>query len=1384
MTRPQARTDPARLPGHPPADAPGVAAGGPPSGTTAARDSVVDRYYETFNARDFDAWVETLEEDVEVLTDTGVLRGRLVARAYLSGIAQAYPGVTVANRRVVAESPNAVVSEFQLLNPTAELVPDPSRPDRPGVPWRLDGVTCEVLRLRGGLISSLHSYYSPAPTDRTPVAEVPSRAEAARIAHRQAALGRVATQVAVGGSEQDLVAVINQVIAEFAGVDVSLMMRFETADTAEVVAVSDLIDDPAAIGQRLLLHDDIRAVRDSGRALRFGANGWPLRGSLDRSARTKDLQWCVGVPIMLDGKVWGVSLLGSTQNEPFADDIEDGITAFTQLASTALANAQANDELRERAREQAELLEIAELAAAGAQPPEVFAAIARSASALIDGLPTFLMRFVDEDSADLLALHGIDAAVPRAGRRVIVDPGGVAAQVQRTGQPARIDDYGKPPGNGLATQVGLRASVGVSVAVGSRPWGVLVASSMETALPPAAERRLSLIADTGAAAIAGAQARGELLALAEEQAALRRVAELVARGVGQAEVFDTLTAEAAGLIDEPTTLIRFDEAPDYTVVATSGGPMPFGARLSIEEGSLFAEIRRTRRPARIDAAERTGRIDGTDGRDHDGGSSEVGVPIIVGVRLWGVLSATSTDHRLVTTIEHGLRQFVGIVAVAVVNGEARGQLQDLAAEQAALRRVAELAARDARAEEVLSVVARETSVLAGVEFGMVVRYADRHGASQIVALDRAPADFVIGMQAPGTGDGAAQRVWRTGRAALIDDLSQMDGRWPQLAHAHGFTTSAGVPIVIRGELWGALIVLGRQRGFRQDIEEHLAHFAELAGTAIATTEARQTLRDLADEQAALRRVAELAAHNAPAEQVLQAVASEAAALTGVEFTTLLRYGPEGSSQILALDGAPDGVAVGMRSPGTGDGAVQRVWRTARPARIDNLAEMSGVWPQLAARHGFTASAAVPIVIRGALWGALVAVGRGEAFPRPIEQHLANFAELAATAVSAADARQELTLLAEEQAALRRVAELVARGAVLDEIFRAAATEASTLLGNLSGALLRFEADSAVVVAACNSPVPLGLGVPIDDENNLGAVRRTARPSRADTFEGTSLAEIAVAVGVGAGVAVPVVVEGRVWGALTASTPDTPLPEGSEERLTPFAELVAAAIANAENRAKLTASRARVVATADETRRRLQRDVHDGAQQRLVHTIIALKLARDLLSAEDPASALLREGLGHAERANSELRDIVRGILPAALTRGGLRSGLESLLADLALPVDLTVVAPRLPAHIETTAYFLVAEAMTNVAKHSHANRAMVDVHVEHRTLVIDVRDNGVGGADPAGGTGLTGLFDRVEASDGTLTVTSSAGLGTAIHAEIPIPEPLAGTTFGDVGVSS
>lgn len=1320
-----------------------------PAGDATGSALLADRYYAAFNARNVDAWLDTLDESVEIVADGGVLRGRDAALAYLTGILRAYPGVTVAARRVVALSRDAVVSEFHLVNPELSSAVDSST-----APWQLDGITCEVLRVRDGRLVSLHSYYSPSPGDRTPTAPVPSRAEAARLAHRQASLGRVATHVAGGGSEQDLVAVINQVIAEFAGVEISLLLRLETGDTAVVLAASGLVEGAAPPGARLMLGADLRAIRDGGRALRFGPQGWPPPAGPTGSPGSRAPRWCLGVPITLHGRVWGISLLGSTHDEPFDDDVEDGIAAFTHLVSTALANAQANDELRERAREQVELLRVAEIAAGGADSGAVFQAVVSAASAVLHGRPTTLIRFVDDRIADVLAHSG--AGIQARGERLVIDPESVTAQVQRTGRPARIDDHGLAPGNRLGREgagevAGLRASAGVPVVVDGQLWGVLAATSMRGPLPAGVEGRLAPFAGTVAIAVAGAQAQADLRALADEQAALRRVAELIARGAGEQQIYRAVSKGTAEIVNEAVTLIRFDTDHSSVVVANTGDPSAVGARTDLAAGDdgVESRVRRSRLPARVERfAPGTGSVEG---HQVDGLTSSVGVPVIVGDQLWGVLMATATGRRLPATAEQSLQQFGGLMAAAVANAEANGRLKEYADEQAALRRVAELAAHDAPTEQVLQAVAVEASGLAGVEFGMVLHYEDRDGANRIVALHGAPDNFAIGMSSPGTGGSSVQRVWDSRRAARVDDIGAMTGLWPKLAYERGFRASAGAPITIHGKLWGALIVCGRRGPVPQPIEENLANFAELAATAISAADARQELRLLADEQAALRRVAELAAHEAPAEEVLRRVAVEASTLAGVDFSTLLHYEPDGGSVIVALDGAPAGIEVGLRSPPGGDGSVQRVWRTGRPARVDNLAEMSGYWPQLAHRHGFNASAAVPVVIHGRLRGALVVVGRGEAFPHSIEEHLANFADMAGAAVSAADARQELMLLAKEQAAVRRVAELVARGAALDETFAAIAGETSALLGNPATWLLRDGLDQPSVVVARSSG-----SVPIGSEPSFGGDRAASEPTTARD----------------AAVTVPITVDGHPWGAIVVDATIQSLLGGSEERLSQFAELAAVAITNADNKTKLTASRARVIATADETRRRVQRDVHDGAQQRLVHTIIALKLARDAARAGAPPNDLLDEALSNAERASKELRDIVRGILPASLTRGGLRSGLESLVADLPLPVAVTVSAPRLSAQIETTAYFIVAEAMTNVAKHARASGATVDVSVNGHTLHIEVVDDGVGGADPRRGTGLTGLLDRVEAGNGTLRVDSPPGSGTVLRAALPLDDEL------------
>jgi len=369
----------------------------------------------------------------------------------------------------------------------------------------------------------------------------------------------------------------------------------------------------------------------------------------------------------------------------------------------------------------------------------------------------------------------------------------------------------------------------------------------------------------------------------------------------------------------------------------------------------------------------------------------------------------------------------------------------------------------------------------------------------------------------------------------------------------------------------------------------------------------------------------------------------------------------------------------------------------------------------------------------------------------------------------------LAQLAEEQAALRRVATLVAEGAAPTAVFDAVAAEMEGLLDADGVTLSRYEPGGEVTVVAHRgsgaSRVPPGTRVRHEGENVTTMVRRSARPARVESYEGTqgAIAEMVQTLAVRAAVGAPIVVDGRLWGVVIANwTSEESPPADTEQRMAEFAELLDTAIANADSRDQLTASRARLLTAADEARRRVVRDLHDGAQQRLVHTIVTLKLAqRALRDRDETAEALVGEALEQAGQGNTELRELAHGILPAVLTRGGLQAGVDSLVARLDLPVHVGVVAERFLAEIEASAYFIVAEALTNAVKHAHAGRAEVRASVEDGMLHVEVRDDGIGGADP-GGHGLVGMGDRVTALGGRLTIESPAGGGTLVAATLPL----------------
>jgi PAS domain S-box-containing protein len=368
--------------------------------------------------------------------------------------------------------------------------------------------------------------------------------------------------------------------------------------------------------------------------------------------------------------------------------------------------------------------------------------------------------------------------------------------------------------------------------------------------------------------------------------------------------------------------------------------------------------------------------------------------------------------------------------------------------------------------------------------------------------------------------------------------------------------------------------------------------------------------------------------------------------------------------------------------------------------------------------------------------------------------------------------RELRRLAAEQAALRRVATAVAAESDPAHAFAVVTEEVARLLKAQTATLLRYDEDRATSVGAWNAPgvrgVPLGATVRMDRDTAAARVYRTGAPTRIDSYDELEggIAHAMREVGFRSSVAAPVFLDGRLWGAMIVLSVDaTPFPPGAEQRIADFAELAAQALANAQAREELAASRARLVQAADAERRRLERNLHDGAQQRLVSLALMLRMAER----RHPADTDLARAGAELSQALQELRELARGIHPAVLSERGLEPAVRALADRAPLPVELSVdVEGRLPDPVEAAAYYVVAEALTNVAKYAHASEVSVGVARTNGHARIEVRDDGVGGAEPRDGSGLRGLADRVEALGGELEVNSPVGAGTTLRATIPV----------------
>jgi signal transduction histidine kinase len=570
---------------------------------------------------------------------------------------------------------------------------------------------------------------------------------------------------------------------------------------------------------------------------------------------------------------------------------------------------------------------------------------------------------------------------------------------------------------------------------------------------------------------------------------------------------------------------------------------------------------------------------------------------------------------------------------------------------------------------------------------------------------------------------------------------------------------------------------------------------------------RSAAHPLVEEQAALCQVATLIAQNVPPEQVFSAVTDAVARVLGPDATMLARWDGDAANHDPATDDpATDDPATDDRATylsGSGWRRDAPVPVAAPAGRFDDLGEL-GEGAGVLRAEGVVAGVVGSIVVDGQVWGALSVWSRTGSLPAGTEEGLAGFCDLVGTAVASAEDRARSVQLLEEQAALRRVAVLVARGPSPAEVCSVLADELCGLLGIDDVGVCRFDPDhSALLIAATGDSArrsPVGTRMDLDDHDNrtetprryaIWQVWHTGRSARYDAARSDGRSD-ATASGqrwrdVRSVVACPIVVNGRLWGTVGAWSNHAPLPPDTVERLSSFTELAAMAIGNAQARAELAASRARIVAAADETRRRIERNLHDGAQQRLVTLGLGLRLAQDSVPEDVPElRARIGAAIDEVTEVIEDLREMARGIHPAILSESGLGPALRTLARRSAVPVDLDIdigmgIEGRFPQPVEVAAYYVVSETITNTAKHARASQVRVAVTQRDGVLELAVRDDGVGGAEPRPGSGLVGLRDRVEAIGGAIEVSSPSNAGTTVLVKLPVQSSVQFTHPGQGG---
>jgi GAF domain-containing protein len=681
--------------------------------------------------------------------------------------------------------------------------------------------------------------------------------ELERLAAEKDALRRVAVMVATGSSPDEVFDRVAMEVGLLLRLEGASIDRFESDGSSTVVACWGRLRELYRVGSRWKLDDDSasRLVRTTGRSARFDAyeHAW---GPVEAEARRLGLSSAVASPILVNGRLWGTIFSATSDENPMPTDAQLRIAEFSELVATAISNVQAQGEVERLLDEQAALRRVATLVAQDVASDDLFGAVAEEVGRLFAADYTGMIRYgPDPTFVTTIATWAAVGEHPPGPTRFRTVPGDPTAMIADAGTPARVDDWTNVPGpiaEFIRGELGVKSSVASPIVVNGSLWGALALHSKRGPLSPATESRLLSFTELVATAIANTSARAEVSRLAAEQAALRRVATLVAVGDSPSAVLDAVAAEMERALGaDGAMLLRYEPDDEVTVVACIPNEpgLPPGTRISHKGHTVSALVRRSGQPARIaDYQQARGPLADA-ARAAEWKNGAVGTPITVDGRLWGVIIANwRGDGSPPADTEERMTRFAQLLATAIANADSGEALRRLAEQQAALRRVATLVAREASQAEVFTAIAEEIGQVLEADEMWMIRHERDTEAVEVAAAGPHPDLFPVGVRWPLGGENVASRVFRTGQPARIDDYAKGSGPIAEALRSMGIRGVVGTPILVRGQLWGTMQAgTFADKPLSRDTQSRLGQFTELMATAIANAEARAEVRRLADE---------------------------------------------------------------------------------------------------------------------------------------------------------------------------------------------------------------------------------------------------------------------------------------------------------------------------------------------------------------------------------------------------------------------------------------------------------------------------------------------------------------------------------------------------------